>query len=429
MLSNWIKRLRKNELYSNILLLISGNGIAQLIPLLAYPVLTRLFPPEEFGLLAFLFSIHTIALILSSARLDMAIILPRKDREANSLVSAGISIAFAVSALLPLLVLAAQNLIHNVPGIPDLGIWYYLLSLTVFFTAWALLAKGWGTRFKLFKTIVFYTISLNLLTSGLKLVFGFAGLEKGLILAFVIAQVLAGILVFIRLRYKDHKLPVLKLFSREDFRAVKPHANFPKYNMPHALINTLSSQLPVLILTFYFSQYITGQFAVAYALLFKPVHVYAGSVSQALSQKCVELIHHREPIWPMIRKYMIRTFLMALGPVILILLFAPGLFEYVLGDAWTEAGHICRAIVVWPLAVLFGGSLSFIPNIFNKQFWSMLADMGYIVLRLGALMIGVLLNNVYLGLFLYALTALLVIGMLLIWYRKLALNCDRKHLA
>ncbi len=421
-----LQRLRKSDLYRNMLLLISGNGIAQVVPLLVYPLLTRLFAPEEFGVLAFLFSVHSISLILSTARLDMAIILPKKDDDAKGLVNAGLSTALLVSILIPVAAYAGSGLIKNNPGIPDLGIWYYLLSITVFFTALALQAKGWCTRKKLFISLVFYTIVLNVLTSGLKLLFGVLGLSDGLLTAFVVAQVAATLMLLLRMRYRDHNLPQIRFFRREDFSCVTPYLNFPKFNLPHALVNTLSSQLPVLILTFYFSGFITGQFAVAYALLFKPVHVYAGSVSQVLSQKSVELIHNELPVWPVIQKYMLRTFLLAIVPALIILFFAPAIFGFVLGEEWTEAGRICRLLVPWPVAVLFGGSLSFIPNLFNQQFKSMLADIAYIVIRLAALMTGVLTNNVYLGLFLFAISAVVVIGGLLLWYRKLVIDCDKQ---
>ncbi len=420
------QRLQNSELYQNILLLISGNGLAQIIPLAVYPVLTRLFVPDDFGVLAFLFSIHSIILIISTARLDVAIILPRKDSDATSLFNSGLSIAIAISLLIPVFAFLTGRYFINNENYAKIDNWVYLLSLTVFFTAYALLIKGWCTRKKLFKTIIFYTLSLSLLTTGLKLLFGFLKIDQGLLAAFVLAQVLASVLLFIRIRIPENRSPIIRFFSKIDFRVIANYANFPKYNLPHALINTISSNLPVLILTFYFSEYITGQYAVAYALLFKPVHLYAGSVSQALSQKVVEIKHNKLQIWPVIRKYIIRTFFMALLPVGIILAFAPVLFSFVLGEEWLEAGKICRLILPWPIAVLFAGSLSFIPNIFGKQLKSMMADIVYICLRLGALIIGVLTNNVYLGLGLFAVSGFLVLGFILLWYRQIILESDRQ---
>jgi O-antigen/teichoic acid export membrane protein len=194
--------------------------------------------------------------------------------------------------------------------------------------------------------------------------------------------------------------------------------------MPHALINTLSSNLPVLILTFYFSEYYTGQFAVAFALLFKPVQVYAGSVSQALSQKVVELKNNNQTIWPLISKYLKRTFFMAIVPAILLFLVAPELFRIVLGENWTDAGIICRLMIPWPLAVLHGGSLAFIPNVFGKQLKALIIDIIYICLRLAALGVGILTDNVYLGIGLFSLTGFFVIGYAVIWYIRTVKKSD-----
>ena len=253
MLKNTRQRLQNSELYKNILLLISGNGLAQVIPLLVYPVITRLYTPEEFGILAFLFSIHIIILTLSTARLDVAIILPKKDTQAESLFNSGLSIALIISILIPLVALLMDSFGDINETYAKLGNWVYLLSLTVFFTAFSLLARGWCTRKKYFKTIIFYTLSLQIVTSSLKLVFGLFHLRQGLVAAFVIAQVLSGFLLFLNLRDRKKSTPVIRFFRKPDFRIISEYANFPKFNLPHALINTISSNLPVLMLTFYFS--------------------------------------------------------------------------------------------------------------------------------------------------------------------------------
>jgi O-antigen/teichoic acid export membrane protein len=282
---------------------------------------------------------------------------------------------------------------------------------------------GWCTRYKFFRIIVIYTLTLNLSTSLLKLLFGFLGFENGLLLAFVMAQTIAGIIYFISVKRK-RALPKFRLFSKSDFQVGRNYLNFPRYNMPHALINTLSSNLPVLILTFYFSEYYTGQFAVAFALLFKPVQVYAGSVSQALSQKVVELKNNNQHIWPLIKKYLVRTFLMAILPAILLFIIAPELFRIVLGDNWVDAGKMCRLLIPWPLAVLHGGSLAFIPNVFSRQLKALVIDIIYILLRLAALAVGVITGNVFLGIGLFSLTGFFVIGYAVFWYISIIRKSD-----
>lgn len=425
MLTKFRQRLQNSELYKNILLLISGNGLAQIIPLLVYPIITRLFTPDDFGVLAFLFSIHSIILIISTGRFNLAIILPKKNREANALFNTGMSLALVMGLLIPVLVFLLGDLTAPYIEYEDFTIWLYLLGITVLVTAFAIMMDGWCTRYKLFRIIVIYTLTLNLSTSLLKLIFGLLNIENGLLLAFVIAQTSASIIYFVAVRQK-HLLPKFKLFKKIDLRISRDYLNFPRYNMPHALINTISSNLPVLILTFYFSEYYTGQFAVAFALLFKPVQVYAGSVSQALSQKVVELKNKNLLIWPLLSKYLKRTFFMAIIPAIILFIIAPELFRIVLGENWLDAGKICRLLIPWPLAVLHGGSLAFIPNVFNKQLKALVIDIIYLFLRMAALAVGVITDNIFLGIGLFSLTGFFVIGYAVIWYIGLVKQHDKK---
>jgi O-antigen/teichoic acid export membrane protein len=425
MLSDLIDRIKKNELYKNILLLISGNGLAQLIPLLLYPVIARLYSPEEFGVLAFVVGIHSVFLIISTCRYDFSIILPKSDSEAGSLYNTALSIALSLSLVIPLIVLLARNLTPGLIKYQNITLWLYLLSITVFTTAYAQIIGGWNTRFKLFKAIVFYTLSLNILTSTFKLILGLLNIRDGLLISFVLAQSFALVFYWVYMRRKSG-LPGFRFFSTLDLKVAGGYANFPKYNMPHALVNTLSINLPVFLLTFYFSEHLTGQFSVASALLFRPISVYANSVSQALSQKVVELINHNHETWPIIKKFLGRTFLMSLLPAALIAVFAPFIFTTALGKNWLEAGQLCRLILPWSLTVLLGGSLAFIPNVFQKQLYALIVDIIYILLRVVALGIGIYYNNAFLGIGLFSLAGVLVIGYLLLWYRKVLKHHDMK---
>jgi O-antigen/teichoic acid export membrane protein len=42
----------RSEYTKNILTLITGTGVAQLIPVAVSPIITRLYSPEDFGLIA-----------------------------------------------------------------------------------------------------------------------------------------------------------------------------------------------------------------------------------------------------------------------------------------------------------------------------------------------------------------------------------------
>ncbi|EFK95942.1 polysaccharide biosynthesis protein, partial [sediment metagenome] len=76
----------KSEFIKNIFTLLSGSTIAQVITLLAIPVLTRIFTPQDFGFFAVYFSLATIVSTVATGRYELAIMLPKHKKDALSIV-------------------------------------------------------------------------------------------------------------------------------------------------------------------------------------------------------------------------------------------------------------------------------------------------------------------------------------------------------
>jgi len=66
----------------DVLTLVTGTTIAQIITVLASPVITRLYGPETFGILALFTSITSIIAVIACMRYELAIMLPESDGEA-----------------------------------------------------------------------------------------------------------------------------------------------------------------------------------------------------------------------------------------------------------------------------------------------------------------------------------------------------------
>ena len=80
-------RIQASKFSKNSLLLIGGTAISQLIPIGISPLLTRIYTPKEFGVLALFVSIAKIISVFSTGRYEPAIVLPKKDKEALNLMA------------------------------------------------------------------------------------------------------------------------------------------------------------------------------------------------------------------------------------------------------------------------------------------------------------------------------------------------------
>ena len=97
---NSVRVFFRGEFNRNVATLVTGTGLAQLIPLAVTPVLSRLYPPEQFGVLALFISVVSSLSVLATGRYEFAIMLPRKDVDATNIAALSITISLIVGVSL-----------------------------------------------------------------------------------------------------------------------------------------------------------------------------------------------------------------------------------------------------------------------------------------------------------------------------------------
>ena len=92
-----LNKIFKSSFSRNVATLASGTIIAQAIPVAISPILTRLYTPDDFGILALLMSIVAVFSSVVTAKYDLALLLPKKDDEALKVLMLIIIIVLCVS--------------------------------------------------------------------------------------------------------------------------------------------------------------------------------------------------------------------------------------------------------------------------------------------------------------------------------------------
>jgi len=280
--------------------------------------------------------------------------------------------------------------------------------------------RNYSNREKRYKLIAGANIGQSLSNSLLKLGLGLVVVgAAGLIFGVIFGQ-LAGFLVFFAVQLRSNRGKAGWLKFSEMRRLGKQYSLFPKYNMWQGLINNFSGALPVFIFTSFFSMGIAGFYTFGYMILYRPVSLVANAFYQVMFQRFVEKQRHDTSILPEVLLFLKRTTQVLVIPFILMGIFAPEIFGFVFGDKWIEAGRYTQIIMPWIFMVSLVMPLSFIPDLYRKQRVAMIIDGIKLVARLGGLIIGVVMGNVYIGLALYSVLSTLVIGYSLIWYIRLA---------
>jgi len=418
-----ILKLRQSELAQNSAKLLSANIIAQVLGILVYPILTRLYSPDDFGLLNLFLSIGGVLIIIANAELQYSIILPKSEITAVACFHNGLSTTIGVSVLC-LATIPFSSYIADLFNTPQLADWLFLIPLFVFLSSFWILLNYWYSRNKQFGTISKYQIVQCITSIGSKCGFGFAGYTaNGMILSAIIAPIIS-IFINIKVSFKKFLIPLLTINRKECAYAAKEYVNFPKYDMPRAIINNFSSNLPFFILTPYFSLTNMGFLGMAFTLALRPINMIVGSINQVLFQKTAELVQKQEMVFPMIKRFIKYTLLLVVPSFCVLYFFLPFLTKFLLGDGWETSGQYIRMMLPWLAIVCVFSSLNFIPDVFKKQRGLLCFEIIYLIFRLLGLGIGIAMNNFVLCIALFSGSSAFIIFLECVWFCRLAKKHD-----
>jgi O-antigen/teichoic acid export membrane protein len=413
------RNIWQSDYFKNVATLISGTTFAQAFSILIYLVLSRIYSEEDFGVFGLYMNILNITIIFSTAKYELSILLPKSDRESVNLLGLSGLISVGVSLVLLMLVIFFNGLICGLLGSEEIKGWLYFIPLSTLLVGLFQSFRNYSNREKRYRLIAGANIAQSLGNSLLKLGLGLAMVgAAGLIFGVVFGQVV-GFLVFfaVHLRSNRQKWGWLKLTEMK--RLGKFYSLFPKYNMWQGLINNFSGALPVFIFTSYFSTAIAGIYTFGYMVIYRPVNLVASAFYQVMYQRFVEKQHNGMPILPEIRLFIKRTIQVLVIPFLLVGIFTPEIFQFLFGEKWIEAGRYAQVMLPWIFMVSLVMPLSFIPDIYRKQKWAMVIDAVRLVLRLAALVAGVVMKNAFLGLAFFSGASTLMTIYSLLWYIRL----------
>lgn len=407
----------------NFAKLFSANVVAQAIGLLVYPILTRIYSPEDFGLLNLFLSIGGVLVVLSVADYYYAIVLPKEEKDAVAVTHVSCFMLLLTTAIVTLSVFFSQP-ISQLFHLPQLVRYYWLMPIYVLVMgAWNIL-NYWYIRQKHFGRISTYQMSQSLLSAGGKIGLGYAGmLQGGMILASVLAplfSLLTNILWGMR-----KVLPPLGNLSWSDIRMqFREYRNFPCFVLPRSVINVLASQLPILLLTPFFGSKCIGLLGMALLLGYTPIGTITRALYQVLYQHTTECVHAVKKIGDLFWRFVgwgsavIVPIFIAIGIVL------PDLSAWLLGEEWRVVGNYIRWMLPWLYFTLLTGSTCYLSDVFMQQKKGLLFEILLAVCRVAGLCIGIFAKNFTVAIAAYSVGTAIAVCAQLVWLASLVHRYD-----
>jgi O-antigen/teichoic acid export membrane protein len=212
---------------------------------------------------------------------------------------------------------------------------------------------------------------------------------------------------------------ITKIDRSQIIQAAKVYSNFPKFELPHALLNTFASNLPVLLLSFYFDMEAIGLFSLAVTIGFRPINLFTTSVYQVLFRRGSERIRNKGKLKEECLLFC-KICVYFILPFFILMLFVPDeLFGTLFGQQWEGVGFYLKLLLPGLFLSIMIASLSFIPDIFFKQKTAMNIEIIYVILKIIALSFGIYCRNFDVAIITYCCIVVLMLVIKLIWYFRL----------
>ena len=332
--------------------LMLGTTVAQAIPIIISPILTRIYSPEEFGLLILFMSIVSILSVIVSLRYERAIIQPLDDEDAISLVVISMLVTIGVSAILTILINIFYTQIQELIGNNEISILKYWVPFAVLITGFYNSLYEWHVRKKQFALSAKIVMSKGAVTAGGQVGLGAMMFPGGLIFGYLMGIVIAFFLLM-KSFIKSKDFLILIFNKKQLLKNVKKYKKMPQYSTWGALADNISLQMPTLVIATLKHVSSVGIFGLTIRVLSLPANLLSQALSSVLFQKVAEL-HYDDPdkIKILIIKiFLILNFIM-IPFVGLIWFFGENLFAFIFGEPWREAG-VMASILVFAVAIRF----------------------------------------------------------------------------
>lgn len=345
--------------------LVSGTVVGQLITALTLPILTRIYSPEDFAMLAAFNAITSLVAIVACLRYDIAIPFAEKEKEARILVAT----SFIFAMMCVILVIIILSIIPSEWIISTLGnfsgkAYIWLIPLAILSLASFSIVQNWYTRLKKFKFIAGIRVLQASSASGAQLIMGLSGLGPlGLILGYLFNSIVGAFLMGVTmLRNKiTHGIKI------SEFSGVaKNNKKFPMYSTWEALFNSGAIQLPILMIASFGIGPEAGYLAISMYMLQVPMVLVGNSVGQIYYSEAPKA--YREGLLSDFNILMLkRLSTLGTGPLIFAGIISPSIFVWIFGAEWERAGQMVRFMTPWFILQFMTSPLSLAFTTIGRQ--------------------------------------------------------------
>ena len=359
-----IKRILNNSFFRSISTLMSGSIVAQIITIIAAPLMTRLYSEEQIGEYTLILTAVSMFGTVVCARYDQTIVSENDDHKSYALVK----LCFILTIIFSILVSIGYTAYYKFTDaisihFLEIFIWIFILLL---FSGIGLILTAYNNRFKQYKLMA-STHVLRTTAKEVSLV-GFGFLKFGL-LGLLISQLL-GIFMGLNSQAKslrENKEKLAQVTEQDIKEVAQLHMKQPLYSVPASFANSFSYSVLNLFISGLFGNVVLAHYSMSFRMLGLPLALISVNVSKAFFEKASREYGKTGQFYKTYLQSSLLLLAVAVPMTVLLILLAPWAFELFFGQGWETAGRYVQI-----LAPMFGirlivGSLTPTMTISKKQ--------------------------------------------------------------
>jgi lipopolysaccharide exporter len=356
----------------NVAVLATGTVFAQLIAMLAAPILSRLYTPEQFGGYGAFITVVGLFSTIAAFSYEMAIVKQAKEEQADHLFQTCIIISLTTSVIFFLLLQVFDRFTEMsfVKFIP-IAMFLYAVNNAIY----SLL-----NRYEMYTLLSKVQAFRSGVIVALQIICGYFGYTHyGLVVGILVSS-----LVICFYSYSQF-LVSHKIKSFVSKKALKKliitNLDFARFGVPQNMMSYLSANSPVLIIGVYYNLTAVGAYFFAVKIVQIPANFLGAAVKRVFYRKAEVLSSDPNSISELYNK-MTLTMTAMITPVVLFwFIYAEKIFPLVFGDEWLTAAIFSKWLLIW-----FGAQFVMAPTrslflVFNIQKYLLIFDTSLGVFR------------------------------------------------
>ena len=226
--------------------------------------------------------------------------------------------------------------------------------------------------------------------------------DNGLIKGMVMAKLVACLYFFYYIkknnfRHVRHIKPIFLI------RVLIRYSDFFKFALPGNVLNTLATNAPSFLLNYFYGMSVTGYYSMANRCVGLPIALASKSAGDVFKQEASKAYQQYKECYKIFNHVMKLLIKGSIAYSLLIVLFAPIVIVFVLGEQWRVAGEYAQLLVLVGATGLVYSPLSSIFDLAVREFEYMILQAFSLVLVVTALLLSGKYFIVEYTLFIYSL--------------------------